>query len=127
MTINKEKLVEGLNNKIKELNDYIQSEYGYDPHFDYDILDELIVITANMVRMGLNDFRLVYNIGYITVIMCGLNDREPTQEDRDRTMGPIYEASKQWVKENPNISPVLKNLDYIGGPMNNPSQPQFKM
>lgn len=127
MAVNKEKLVEGLNNKIKELNDYIQVEYGYYPHLDYDILDELIVITANMVRMGLNDFRLIYNIGYITAIMCGLNDRELTQEDRDRTMGPIYEASKQWDLENPNVIPVLKNMEYIGGFMNNPSQPQFKM
>lgn len=127
MAVNKEKLAEDLNNKIKELNDYIQVEYGYDPHLDYDILDQLTVITANMVRMGLNDFRLIFNIGYITAIMCGLNDRELTQEDRDRTMGPIYEAGKQWARENPNASPVLKNLDYIGGLMNNPSHPQFKM
>ena len=127
MAVNKEKLAEDLKNKIKELNDYIQVEYGYDPHLDYDILDELTVIAANMVRMGLNDFRLIFNIGYIAAIMCGLNDRELTQEDHYRTMGPIYEAGKQWAKENPNVNPVLKNLDYIGGPMN-PTQPnQFKM
>ena len=78
MAVNKEKLAEDLKNKIKELNDYIQVEYGYDPHLDYDILDELTVIAANMVRMGLNDFRLIFNIGYIAAIMCGLNDRELT-------------------------------------------------
>lgn len=104
--------------KIQEINDYVVKEYSYDPHFDFDILEELTVYTANLIRMGVFDFKLVIAIGEF----CALNDiasgNTPPADIRESEgfksfNKVINDAMQNWFALHPNEAPVIKNLEMI--------------
>lgn len=115
--------------KIQEINDYVVKEYSYDPHFDFDILEELTVYTANLVRMGIFDFKLVMAIGSISALndIAILNDiangKTPSVDIRESEEFKAFnkvitDAMQNWFALHPNETPVIKNLEMVPMPGN---------
>lgn len=104
--------------KIKEINDYVVKEYSYDPHFDFDIIDELTVYTVNLVRMGILDFNLVMAIGEFYALNNIANGKtQPTDiresEEFKEFNNMINDAMQNWFALHPNETPILKNLEMV--------------
>ena len=105
--------------KIQEINDYVVKEYSYDPHFDFDILDELTVYTANLIRMGVFDFKLVMSIGefYALNDIASGNTTPPAnirEEEGFKAFNKVInDAMQNWFALHPNEAPVIKNLEMI--------------
>lgn len=117
--------------KIKEINDYVVKEYSYDPHFDFDIIDELTVYTVNLARMGILDFKLVMAIGEFYALYDMANGKTPQQvvdikdiierEEFKSFNKLISDVSQEWFTTHPNELLTLKNLETIpifGRPVN---------
>lgn len=107
--------------KIQEINDYVVKEYSYDPHFDFDILEELTIYTANLVRMGIFDFKLIFSIGEFSALNDIANGKIPPadireSEDFKSFMKVINDAMQNWFTLHPNEAPVLKNLEMVPMP-----------
>lgn len=101
--------------KIQEINDYVVKEYSYDPHFDFDIVDELIIYAANLGKMGIIDLKLIEAIGYfytVTIIASGKTlTPEQFMEAQQRLLLPISDASNEWNRNNPGKQFTIKNMD----------------
>lgn len=111
--------------KIQEINEYVVKEYSYDPHFDFDILEELTVYTANLVRMGIFDFKLVMSIGEFYALNDIAHGKTPPVDIRESEgfksfMKVINDATQNWFALHPNEVPMIKNLEMvpISGSMN---------
>ena len=108
--------------KIQEINDYVVEEYSYDPHFDFDILDELIIYTTNLTRMGILDFKLVMHIGEFYALNH-MSNRTPqiAVDIKDIIEGEefksfnkkISDIVQEWFDTHPGESLTIKNLDTI--------------
>jgi hypothetical protein len=115
--------------KIQEINDYVVKEYSYDPNFDFDILDELTIYTANLVRMGIFDFKLVMAIGEFYALNDIANGNPPVDfmesEGLKAFNKVINDAMQNWFALHPNEIPVIKNLEMVPmpGTMNNAAVP----
>ena len=101
--------------KIQEINDYVVKEYSYDPHFDFDIIEELTIYTANLVRMGIFDFKLISSIGEFSALNYIANGKIPPEDIRESEdiksfMKVMNDAMQNWFTLHPNEAPVLKNL-----------------
>ena len=108
----------GLYNKIIELNDYVIKEYGYDPNFDFDILEELTIYTANLIRMGIFDFKLVIAIGEVYALNDIANGKTPPvdveKEEGFKAFNTVIsDAMQNWFATHPNEKPVIKDLEMI--------------
>ena len=104
--------------KIQEINDYVVKEYSYDPHFDFDILEELTVYTANLIRMGIFDFKLVVSIGEFCALNDIANGKTPPIDVRESEgfksfNKVINDAMQNWFALHSNEAPVIKNLEMI--------------
>ena len=104
--------------KSQEINDYVVKEYSYDPHFDFDIVDELTVYTANLIRMGIFDFKLVIAIGEFCALNDIVNGKTPPvdireSEDFKSFNKVINDAMQNWFATHPNETPVIKNLEMV--------------
>lgn len=112
--------------KIQEINDYVVKEYSYDPHFDFDIVDELTIYTTNLIRMGIFDFKLVIAIGEFCALNYIANGKTPPVDARESNEfkafnNAINNAMQNWFALHPNEVPVIKNLEMVPmpGSMNN--------
>ena len=111
--------------KIQEINDYVVKEYSYDPHFDFDILEELTIYTANLIKMGIFDFKLVIAIGEFYALNNIANGNPPVDiresEGFKAFNKVITDAMQNWFALHPNEVPVIKNLEMVPmpGTMNN--------
>lgn len=107
--------------RIQEINDYVVKEYSYDPHFDFDILEELTIYTANLVRMGIFDFKLIMSIGEFSALNDIAHGKTPPADIREDEsfksfMKVINDAMQNWFGLHPNETPVLKNLEMVPMP-----------
>lgn len=107
--------------KIQEINDYVVKEYSYDSHFDFDILDELTIYTANLVRMGIFDFKLVIAIGEFYALNDIAHGKTPSVDVRESEgfksfMKVINDAMQNWFALHPNEVPMIKNLEMVPMP-----------
>ena len=113
--------------KIQEINDYVVKEYSYDPQFDFDILEELTIYTANLIKMGIFDFKLVIAIGEFYALNDIVNGKTTPTVDFMESEGfkafnkVINDAMQNWFALHPNEVPVIKNLEMVPmpGTMNN--------
>ena len=106
--------------KIQEINDYVVKEYSYDPHFDFDILEELTIYTANLVRMGIFDFKLVIAIGEFCALNDIANGKTPPVDTRESEGFKLFnnminDALQNWFATHYE-APVLKNLEMVPMP-----------
>ena len=104
--------------RIQEINDYVVKEYSYDPHFDFDIVDELTIYTANLVKMGIFDFKLVIAIGEFYALNDIANGKTPPVDIRESEgfkafNKVINDVMQNWFVTHPNEAPVLKNLEMV--------------
>jgi hypothetical protein len=108
--------------KIQEINDYVVEEYSYDPHFDFDILEELTIYTVNLVRMGILDFKLVMTIGEFYALNDIANGKTPKVVDiEDIIKGEefksfnkiISDIVEEWFVTHPGELLTLKNIETI--------------
>lgn len=104
--------------KIQEINEYVVKEYSYDPHFDFDILEELTVYTANLARMGILDFKLVIAFEEFYVLNNIANGKTTPvdiveSECFKSFMKIINDAMQNWFMAHPNETPVIKNLEMV--------------
>lgn len=113
--------------KIQEINDYVVKEYSYDPHFDFDIVDELTTYTANLVvRMGILDFKLVIAIGYFYALNNIANGKTPSVDNIREEEGfkafnkVINDAMQNWLAVHHKEKLILKNLEMVPMPGNLP-------
>ena len=116
--------------KIQEINDYVVEEYSYDPHFDFDILEELTIYTVNLVRMEILDFKLVMSIGEFYALNDIANGKTPKVVDiEDIIKGEefksfnkiISDIVEEWFLTHPGELLTLKNIETIptfGRPVN---------
>jgi hypothetical protein len=116
--------------RIQEINEYVVKEYSYDPHFDFDILEELTIYTANLVRMGIFDFKLIMSIGEFSALNYIANGKTPPvdimESDEFKSfMKVIDDAMQNWFASHPNEAPVLKNLEMVPMPGSNSAGPGF--
>ena len=107
--------------RIQEINDYVVKEYSYDPHFDFDILEELTIYTANLVRMGIFDFKLIISIGEFSALNDIASGKTPPADIKESEgfksfMKVINDAMQNWFTLHPNEAPVLKNLEMVPMP-----------
>ena len=110
--------------KIQEINDYVVKEYSYDPQFDFDIVDELTIYTANLIKMGIFDFKLVIAIGEFYALNDIANGKTPVdfmESDGFKAFNKVInDAMQNWFALHPNEVPVIKNLEMVPIPgMNN--------
>ena len=104
--------------RIQEINEYVVKEYSYDPHFDFDIVDELTIYTTNLVKMGIFDFKLVIAIGEFCALNDIANGKTPPADVREEEgfkafNKSINDAMQNWFAAHPNEVPVLKNLEMV--------------
>lgn len=104
--------------RIQEINEYVVKEYSYDPHFDFDIVDELTIYTTNLVKMGIFDFKLVMAIGEFCALNDIANGKTPPADVRESEgfksfNKVINNAMQNWFAAHPNEAPVLKNLEMV--------------
>ena len=107
-----------LTQRIQEINDYVVKEYSYDPKFDFDILEELTIYTANLIKMGIFDFKLVIAIGEFYALNNIANGKTPPVDIRESEgfksfMKVINDAMQNWFTLHLNEAPVLKNLEMV--------------
>lgn len=104
--------------RIQEINEYVVKEYSYDPHFDFDIVDELTIYTANLIKMGIFDFKLVIAIGEFYALNDIANGNTPPvdvgESEGFKAFNKVLnDAMQNWFVSHPNEAPVLKNLEMV--------------
>lgn len=115
--------------RIQEINDYVVKEYSYDPHFDFDILEELTIYTANLISsMGVFDFKLVIAIGEFCALNDIANGKTPPVDARESEEFKAFNkvinnAIQNWFAFHTNEVPVIKNLEMV--PMPGPTNTDF--
>lgn len=104
---------------VKEINDYIISEYGTDPGFTADdsVVDKMTEFDANLYRMGIVDFKITMSIGRVSGLIAGINGREITDisqdEDYVKFNKIINDALHDWFVSHPNQIPEIKNIEML--------------
>ena len=109
--------------RIQEINEYVVKEYSYDPHFDFDIVDELTIYTSNLIKMGIFDFKLVIAIGEFSALNDIANGKTPPVDIRESEEFKAFnkvitDAMQNWFALHPNEVPVIKNLEMVPMPGN---------
>lgn len=107
--------------RIQEINEYVVKEYSYDPHFDFDIIDELTIYTANLIKMGIFDFKLVIAIGEFYALNVANGNTPPVDIRESEGFKAfnkviINDAMQNWFASHPNEAPVIKNLEMVSMP-----------
>ena len=104
---------------VKEINDYIISEYDTDPGFtaDYSVVDKMTEFDANLHRMGIIDFKVTMSIGRVYGLIAAINGREITDISQDeayvKSNKIINDALHDWFVEHPNQTPEVKNVEML--------------
>lgn len=104
---------------VKEINDYIISEYDTDPGFTADdsVIDKMTEFDANLHRMGIIDFKVTMSIGRVYGLIAALNGREITDISQDETYIKsnkiINDALHDWFVTHPNQKPEVKNIGML--------------
>lgn len=115
MKVNNEMLKE----TVKEINDYIISEYDTDPGFTADdsVIDKMTEFDANLHRMGIIDFKVTMSIGRVYGLIAALAGREITDISQDETYIKsnkiINDALHDWFVSHPNQKPEVKNIGML--------------
>lgn len=104
---------------VKEINDYIISEYNTDPGFTADdsVIDKMTEFDANLHRMGIIDFKVTMGIGRVYGLIATINGREINDISQDeayvKSNKIINDALHDWFVAHPNQKPEVKNIEML--------------
>ena len=108
---------------VKEINDYIISEYGTDPGFTADdsVVDKMTEFDANLHRMGIIDFKVTMTIGRVYGLIAAINGREIVDISQDeayvKSNKIINDALHDSIASHPNQTPEIKNVEMLQIPV----------